>query len=344
MIADRYYYGKLTTKEKKIYKDFYDGIKNCENVIRTITIPNPDKVMGRIFNAIIADNPHIYYVEQSMIQYTYSPLGIEIRPQYVFLKSQMTSYSQRFQEKANEIVTEIIAVAGNDELKREKALYEYFVKHFEYDKDALNTKDPMKLCKAHSLIGVFLEGKAVCEGFAKAFKFLMNAMDMKCIVVNGYADWDYASGHAWNIVKLNNKPYHVDVTWAVSRNSEGVVWYDYLNVSDNTISIDHKGFSGVPKCTSDDLDYYKTIAPQIDNTIHLKNHIKNCLINKTEMTTFRLIRGTGKCGIKDLQSGSQLVQEATNRAHVESGGAGFQFKMQYMDKKNLYTLIFDYKN
>ena len=344
MIADRYYYGKLTTKEKQIYKDFYDGIKNCDNVIRTIAIPNPDKVMGRIFSAIIADNPHIYYLEQTQIRYVYSPLGVEIHPSYVFPKSQIANYNQQFQIRANQIVSEIIATAGTDELQREKALYEYFVKNFKYDKAALNTKDAIALCKAHSLIGVFLEGKAVCEGFSKAFKFLMNAMDMKCIVVNGYADWDYASGHAWNIVKMNNKPYHVDVTWAVSRNDDGVIWYDYLNISDNEISVDHKGFTGVPKCTSDDLDYYKTVAPQIDNTIYLKNHIKECLVNKKEFTTFRIVRGTGKCGIKDLHDGVNLVQEATNRAHRESGGAGFQFNLQYMDKKNIFTIRFDYKN
>lgn len=344
MIADRYYYGKLTAKEKQIYKDFYNGIKNCENVIRTIAVPNPDKVMGRIFTAIIADNPHIYYLEQTQIRYVYSPLGVEIHPSYVFSKSQIANYNQQFQSRANQIVSEVTKTAGNDELKREKALYEYFVRHFKYDKAALNTKDPIVLCKTHSLIGVFLEGKAVCEGFSKAFKFLMNAMDMKCIVVNGYADWDYASGHAWNIVKMNNKPYHVDVTWAISRNDDGVIWYDYLNISDREISVDHKGFTGVPKCTSDDLDYYKTVAPQIDNTIFLKNHIKECLVKKKEFTTFRIVRGTGKCGIKDLHDGVNLVQEATTRAHRESGGSGFQFNLQYMDKKNIFTIRFDYKD
>lgn len=344
MIADRYYYGRLTTKEKQIYKDFYAGIKNCENIIRTIPMPNPDKVMDRVFTAIIADNPHIYYLEQTQIRYVYSPLGIEIHPTYVFPKSQIAAYNQQFQDKANEIVAVVIAEAGSDELKREKALYEYFAKNFTYDKFALNTKDPIALCKAHSLIGVFLEGKAVCEGFSKAFKFLMNAMDMKCIVVTGYADWDYASGHAWNIVKLNNKPYHVDVTWAISRNDDGIVWYDYLNVSDQTISIDHSGFTGVPKCNSDDLDFYKTVAPKIDNTIYLKNHIKQCLKQKEDVTTFMLVKGSGKCGISNLQDGPMLCQEAAARAHREAGGGGFQFNLQYMEKKGIYTIIFTYDN
>lgn len=39
-----------------------------------------------------------------------------------------------------------------------------------------------------------------------------------------------------------------------------------------------------------------------------------------------------------------LVQEAMNRAHRESGGSGFQFNMQYMDKKNIFTIRFDYKD
>ena len=342
MIADRYYYGKLTKQEKQIYKDFYNGIKNCENVIKTIPVPNAQKVMDRVFTAIIADNPHIYYVDQTQIRYAYGVIGTEIYPSYVFPKSQIASLNQQFQEKANEIVAEIVVTAGSDDLSREKALYEYFIKNFSYDKGALNAKDPISICKAHSLLGVFLEGKAVCEGFAKAFKFLMNAMDMKCIVVTGFADWDYDSGHAWNIVKLNNKPYHVDVTWAVSRNDDGIVWYDYLNVSDQTISIDHNGFTGVPKCTSDDLDFYKTTAPQIDNTIYLKNHMKQCLQQKEDFTTFRLMKGAGKCGIKDLSDGALLCQEAAGRAQREGCNCSFRIHVQYMEKKGIYAIKFDY--
>lgn len=342
MIADRYYYNKLSTKEKQIYKDFYTGLKNCASVIKTTAILNPEKAMDRIFKAIIDDNPHIYYVDQTKIVYRYSVNEIEIHPAYIFPKSQIASLNQQFEDKANDILNVVMATAKSSEVSKEKALYEYFARNFTYDEGALKTTDPIKLCRAHSLLGVFLDGKAVCEGFAKAFKFLMNAMDMKCLVVSGYADWDYDRGHAWNIVKINDKSYHVDVTWAISDKRKGVVWYDYLNVSDKTISIDHSGYSGVPKCSDDDLDYYLHIAPQIDNMIYLKNHIRECIKNRDTSTTFKLLKGKEKHGIKDLSKGLYLIQEAAQKAQLEAGGVGFKIDMYERKQRHNYVVFFEY--
>lgn len=342
MIADRYYYEKLTEREKQVYRDFYQGIKNCESVIRTITFPNVEKSMGDIYSAIIADNPHIYYLDQTRIHYSYGPSKVEIYPSYLLTKSQIDEYNQKIQQTANQIVSNIIMMAEDNELKREKALYEYLAYSCRYDKNALHSKEPFTICKAHSLLGVFFEGKAVCEGFAKAFKFLMNAMDMKCIIVNGHAGSGPDSGHTWNIVKINNKSYHVDVTWAVSRNQGGTVWYDYLNLSDHEIALDHSGFSGVPKCSFDDLDYYKTVAPRFDNLNSLKNHIKDCLINKKEVTTFRLLKGTGAAGFRDLHNSADLVAKAVKLAHQEIAGFGFKYDMRYTDERHIFIVTFEY--
>ncbi|MDO4486397.1 MAG: transglutaminase domain-containing protein [Bacillota bacterium] len=342
MIADRYYYNKLSTKEKQIYKDFYTGLKNCASVIKTATVLNPEKAMDRIFKAIINDNPHIYYVDQTKMAYQYSVHEIEIHPAYIFPKSQIASLNQRFEDKANDILSTVITTSKNNELSKETALYEYFARNFSYDATALKATDPIELCRAHSLLGVFLDGSAVCEGFAKAFKFLMNAMDMKCIVISGYADWDYESKHAWNIVKINDKSYHVDVTWAISDRRKDLVWYDYLNVSDKTISIDHSGFSGVPKCNNDDLDYFLNVAPQIDNMIYLKNHIRECIKNREPSTTFKLLKGKEKHGIKDLSQGLYLIQEAAQKAQLEAAGVGFKMDMYERKQRHNYVVFFEY--
>lgn len=330
--------------EKHIYKDLYAGLKNCDSVINTITVLNPDKVMNKIFAAIMADNPYIYYVDQTQIVYQVFSDKMEIRPVYVFSKSEIVDLNKRFQNKANEILNEVINSSAANDLSRETALYEYFTRNFSYNKAVLKSNDLRTISKAHSLLGVFLEGQAVCEGFSKAFKFLMNAMDIKCIVVSGFANWDYASAHAWNIVKINNRPYHVDVTWAVSGNEKGAIWYDYLNISDKVISADHNGFSGVPKCIHDDLDYYINVAPQIDNTIYLKNHIKECLLNRKSLTTFKLLKGKEKHGIKDLNNsnGFHLITDAARRAQVEANGIAFKMNMLERKERNNYMVFFEY--
>ena len=50
-----------------------------------------------------------------------------------------------------------------------------------------------------------INGQSVCEGYAKAYKLMLNAMDIPCdMVVN--------ATHGWNEVFYDNKWYMVDVT------------------------------------------------------------------------------------------------------------------------------------
>ncbi len=341
MIADRYYYGKLTDREKKIYKAFYEGLKKLDSQIKTLPVPNPDGVMGRIFEAIIADNPHIYYVDGTKIKYRYSVTELVIIPTYVFTKSRIIAYNQQIQQEANRIATVITKNYGSNQLQKETALYNFFSKKFRYDERALVTKDPIHICKAHSMLGVFLEGTAVCEGFAKAFKFIMNAMDMKCIVVHGQADFQGGSAHAWNIVKIENKAYHVDPTWAMCISEKDYVRYDYLNLSDEAISVDHRDFKGYPKCNNDDMDYYKANGMEVDNSIHLKNYIKKAMKRRESSTEFKLVKGTGKCGFTGNEDLGTVVSEACKRAAKEVG-IGAQFQMQFVEKKMTCRIEFNY--
>ncbi len=53
--------------------------------------------------------------------------------------------------------------------------------------------------------GALINKEAVCEGYAKAYKVLLNAMGIECdVVIN--------AEHAWNVVLLDGKWYFVDVT------------------------------------------------------------------------------------------------------------------------------------
>ena len=115
----------------------------------------------------------------------------------------------------------------------EKYLHDSVVKSVAYDYDAVKKKG---CYNAHSIVGVFLEKRAVCEGIAKAFKLLCNQFDIKCIVVLGQADkkrvFDQDSYHAWNLVKIGNESYYVDVTWD-NLYDEGFrhISYDYFNIT-----------------------------------------------------------------------------------------------------------------
>ena len=56
----------------------------------------------------------------------------------------------------------------------------------------------------------------VCEGYARAFKVLCDALEIPCVLAEGLAavsDTDTPGGHMWNLVQVDGAWYAVDVTW-----------------------------------------------------------------------------------------------------------------------------------
>ena len=71
--------------------------------------------------------------------------------------------------------------------------------------------------------------EAVCAGTACAFKLLCNRVGLPSIVVLGKIP---AGRHAWNLVRVNGKLYHVDCTWDDPGSGGGAEHHGYFGVSD----------------------------------------------------------------------------------------------------------------
>jgi len=67
----------------------------------------------------------------------------------------------------------------------------------------------------HNIYGALVEREVVCEGYAKAFKYILDSLDIECILVSGNAtnSSNQTELHMWNYVKINDFWYGVDVTW-----------------------------------------------------------------------------------------------------------------------------------
>lgn len=82
---------------------------------------------------------------------------------------------------------------------------------------------------AHSVLGVFRDKAAVCEGYAKTFQLLLNACKVDNVYVTGEG---VISGgkenHAWNLVSIDGAWYWYDLTWDDQPNMARGVIYDYF--------------------------------------------------------------------------------------------------------------------
>lgn len=123
-------------------------------------------------------------------------------------------------KKANEMLE---GIEGNDSLSDvEKALllHDRIALFCEYDVENLE-KDTLP-DKAFNAYGVLGTGVAVCMGYALAYDYLLERVGIESQYCSSNA-----LNHAWNIVYINNKPYHVDITWDdVTNDVSGQVWHD----------------------------------------------------------------------------------------------------------------------
>lgn len=283
MKNERYYYSIMSTEEKKAYKVIYDGIKSYAlNIVVSLYL-SPDCIQD-IYIKVLYDNPLFYYINQTVIKMS-GRIGCYIlMPEYLYRPQEV--------EKINKDIRSVITRVGikakqliNNEFRLEKYLHDSVVKSVAYDYDSLKKTD---CYNAHSIVGAFLEKKAVCEGIAKAFKLLCNEYSIKCIVVLGQADpkRDYSGGsyHAWNLVKINNRSYHVDVTWD-NMYDKGVehISYDYFNLTTDDILKDHRPFGTLPLCDAADLNYFAYTGSKVSSCDELTEFIRTHIDKKSIM-------------------------------------------------------------
>ncbi len=88
---------------------------------------------------------------------------------------------------------------------------------------------------AHEPYGALVDGKAVCEGYAEAFKLLCDRFGIPCAVILGEGVVSSGSEpHMWNYVQMEDGYwYAVDVTWD---DRPGEPYYDYFLVGSETVA------------------------------------------------------------------------------------------------------------
>ena len=138
--------------------------------------------------------------------------------------------------KLDKVVEEIISGCdAENDYDAVMYFHDEIIKRCRYDANAENML---------SAYGCLVDGKAVCEGYAKALILLCTEYEIECVPITGNTTNSngVVEPHMWNLVKLDDKWYHFDLTWddPVSTLGDDFVKYDYFAVSDEVISIDHE--------------------------------------------------------------------------------------------------------
>lgn len=145
----------------------------------------------------------------------------------------------------------VIATVVNDgmtEYEKELALHDWIAANCEYDA-AVHDHSPSARPNPDNdnPYGMLIGGVGICKGYSGTFQLFMDMVGVECITVPG------ASGieeHAWNMVRLDDEWYCVDMTWD---DPYGVIpRHDYFNVTSEYMreTVHQWDESSVPEATA----------------------------------------------------------------------------------------------
>ena len=153
-----------------------------------------------------------------------------------------------------EIVQECRAQGFRDEYDIALWLHDWLINHAEYDTSY----------SIHEPEGVLVYGFGVCQSYTTAYGLLLDEFGIENDVV--VSD---AMNHTWNLVKLNGKWCHVDVTWDDPVN--GTENKYYFGMNDAFIRRDHTFPAVSYDCSS------------LDNYYYLKRERQRCFSSEQEL-------------------------------------------------------------
>ncbi len=214
------------------------------------TNSNTKEVMNTLFNAYKEVASKNEYTNNNRSNVSYGLSGspgnytFTLKITYRETKEQ-TEYVMK---QAKAIVSSITQV-GMDDHEKVKAIHDYVVKHVSYDTSY----------KAYTAYEALVNRSAVCQGYALLTYQLLKEAGIENHFVVGTGD---GQPHAWNLLKIENKWYHLDTTFDDPvPDEQGRVTYSYFNLSDEQIARNHEWNRGeYPQATT---NYYSTLTNKI---------------------------------------------------------------------------------
>ena len=263
--VDKYFYNQLEEPSQTIYKAFESNKENMRSGTYRVelgdsfsdllnTTSGQDE-LGRYYQSAIEaytyDNPEIFYLSPNKMylnietttvgnNVTYN-VYIDNGNENNYLIDEFTSQEQveNAISQIEEAKKQILSNRSGDTYNDIKMVHDYLVDNIQYDTTI--SKENI-----YNVYGALINRTAVCEGYARSFKYLMDELGIPCTLVigKGTNSQGQTENHAWNYVQIDGSWYAIDCTWDdpvsttgyVSQNSK----YRYFLKGSNEFSKDHK--------------------------------------------------------------------------------------------------------
>ena len=229
-------------------------VAGCESAREQITIDISGKSIDAdklktAYKLFYSDYPEYFWVEggySASMEEQGQVKTLKVTPEYTITGGALTAAKAAYDAKVNALLS---GLSGSD-YDKAKTLHDRLIAGVTYEKTAND----------QNAYGALVEGKAVCNGYTRAYQHLLTKAGIEAWYVPGTSvspTTGESVGHAWNLVKLDGQWYYTDVTWDDQGEN---TFYAYFNITTaqlqegHTVDVDCKTL--VPEATATAANFY----------------------------------------------------------------------------------------
>ena len=180
--------------------------QNTKIDISAFNIPYTNTLASAVFDFIDDEMVEFFHVDVDCAWGFPGEYFSELEISYSLSQSEYEEKSVVWEQTVDKLLE---GIKGNSSLREDQKallLHDRIIIHCEYDyQNYLNDAIPTE---SYTEYGVIVNGKAVCQGYAEAYQYLLGLVG-----IDSYICSSDKLNHAWNIVCIDGDYYYVDVTW-----------------------------------------------------------------------------------------------------------------------------------
>lgn len=215
-ITNEFSYFKLTDNykpenKKDIFNIIYNAINNgyesfnfyCQNSYETCLDDVKDLTSDYELLSVINNFVHPYN-SYNKLNVTINSLGkINIKVQKLYNESTINILNKKIDTVYNELITDNMT-----DYDKIKIIHDYIIDNSVYDEQRANNlyNDYQGEFSSNIATGPLLQGHGICSGYTDAMKLFLDKMNIPNYNIS-------SENHIWNLVYIDNKWLHLDLTW-----------------------------------------------------------------------------------------------------------------------------------
>ena len=255
-----------------------EEFKNCVNEIDIsgFCVPKTEEA-GIALRDIIYDSiPEAFHLEGNFSLGYYGSIYSTIYMDYIYSPDVYNQMLEQFEKGAESLVSDLKGNNAISDVEKALLLHDRLAIACEYDEKSRITGNIPDI--SYTSYGALVEGVAVCQGYAEAYMYLLEAVG-----IDSYVCSSIALNHAWNIVEIDGELYHVDVTWDDPVwDVSGRVYHKYFLCSTDNFIQSHTAYDydSSPDDTTYDNYFWtnsKTSFVLLDNGIYYIDNVSQSL-------------------------------------------------------------------